>query len=79
MWTVMKEEIGLYKETLEIVKDLIETKQSQKIAERCELFGKKYEKISRMTESKDIEATKADITKYKNKVHIYLKYFVDQH
>ena len=39
---------------------------------------KKYEKIEKMTSPDDLKATEKDITKYENKVPIYIRYVATQ-
>ena len=50
----------------------------EKVDERFELFKKKYDKIIKMTSEDDIKATEKDITKYENKVLIYIRYLAVQ-
>lgn len=57
---------------------MIDEKQKQKVSERYELFKKKFEKIAKMTDDKEITATEKDITKYENKVLIYIRYLAAQ-
>ena len=39
---------------------------------------KKYEKIEKMTSPEELKATEKDITKYENKVQIYIRYIATQ-
>ncbi len=77
-WISMNDEICTFKRQLDIVDDKIEAKQKEKVDERFDLFRKKYDKIIKMTSDDDIKATEKDITKYENKVLIYIRYLAVQ-
>ena len=70
----MHQEINAIKVELELVSDIIDAKYKEKIEESYELFMKKYEKIEKITSPEELKATVKDITKYENKVQIYIRY-----
>ena len=75
----MHEDICKSKRELDLVTNIIDAKQMEKIVERFDLFKKKYEKVMKMVNPEEIEGTLKDITKYENKVRIYLNYLVINH